>query len=1425
MTAHDSDRPPLDLIAVEDSAADFELVVDALREAGLSVDVRQVEGEAAFHAALDRGLPAAILSDWTLPDFSGRRALEIARERCPEVPFIFVSGTISETVALEGLRQGATDYVFKNQLGQLGPALTRALDEAKTLRALRESETKYRTLIDNASDAILLAGADGRVSQVNRSACELFGYSAEEFIGLPASALVVPAELARQQDTFRRVAGGERVLSERWACRKDGSVFAAELSACQATGGLVLGIVRDITERKQAADKLEGQNALLNALLNSPGDLVIFSLDRNYCYTNFNEKHRQEMRAIWQADIQIGSSLLEAMSDSGLRQLARQSIERALAGESFVEIRHQPGADIHYEFSWNPVRLPDGTIVGVTAFIRDVSERMAMQTAANGARLALLSLLEDQMRDRAALESASASLQESERMFALFLRHSPVHVFIKEVSATESRVLRASDSFQQMLGISGADMVGKTMMELFPPDLAAKITADDRALISTDEPLTLEEELNGRSFTTIKFPIAMAGRTLLAGYTMDITERKQAELALAKERAFLKTLIQALPDLVWLKDPAGTYLACNPRFEAFFGASEQQIVGHSDYDFVERELADSFRNNDLLAIDAGGPSVNVEEVCFRSDGHLELLETIKAPMFDANGALIGVLGVGRDISRARQNEEELRKLARAVEQSPESIIITDAEARIEYVNNAFLNTTGYRRDEVVGQNPRLLHSGKTPRETYVEMWAALRLGQPWKGEFHNRRKDGSEFIEFAIITPLRQPDGTISHFVAVKEDITEKKNAGTELDKHRHHLQEMVAERTSELLAAQHQADAANVAKSRFLANMSHEIRTPMNAIIGLTYLLRRAGTTPGQSALLEKIDAAGRHLLSIINDILDLSKIEAGKMQLDCSDFHLAAVLDNVASIIGLVAQAKGLRIETDVNGVPLALYGDVTRLRQALLNLASNAAKFTAAGAIAMRAVLLHEKGDELLVRFEVQDNGIGIAPEQLSRLFKAFEQADSTTTRQYGGTGLGLVITRRLAELMGGEVGAESTPGVGSTFWFTARLRRGNPAVSADTSVSIDLSNVEAHMRQSFAGFRLLLAEDNPINREVALAMLHALGLQVDVAENGREAVDKAQATAYDLILMDMQMPVMDGLAATRAIRALPERQNTLILAMTANAFDEDRQACEEAGMNDFIIKPVDPAVLYHTLLLWLSSGVQNLPGQAPASRPPAKPVDTKDSGVAAEPVRDISVQSTKQYLAGVAGLDAERGVATLNGNVAAYVRLLRQFAAGHGSDVQYLRDELAAGRTDAARQRLHALKGAAGSLRAIHLQEAAAALELALHKAEAAEPATVAALFDTLQAEQSALDAALAQLPEATAGGHRQGEDGADPERARAVLVRLEPLLICDDTASAELFEANRPLLLATHGARAVQLGQQIGDFDYPAALATLRELLR
>ena len=433
--------------------------------------------------------------------------------------------------------------------------------------------------------------------------------------------------------------------------------------------------------------------------------------------------------------------------------------------------------------------------------------------------------------------------------------------------------------------------------------------------------------------------------------------------------------------------------------------------------------------------------------------------------------------------------------------------------------------------------------------------------------------------------------GTPLLSIGTVQDVTASKLVEIELEKHRIHLESLVEERTASLNIAKEAAEAASRAKSTFLANMSHELRTPLNGIIGMTELaLRHTGDAKIQDQLGKALQSS-QHLLHVINDILDISKIEAERMHLEHTDFMLGEVLENLVSLLGQKAMDKGLKFLVHLQpGLPARRFsGDPTRLGQVLLNLAGNALKFTAQGAITVGVNLVEDKPENVLLRWEITDTGIGIDDEGQKRLFRAFEQADSSMTRKYGGTGLGLTISQRLVQMMGGEIGVESTPGQGSTFWFTVRL--GNAAASAvSPAPTFAQDSAETRLQTQFVGTRVLLAEDEPINREVSRGLLEDVGFSVDLAEDGQQALELAQQQRYALILMDMQMPNLNGVDATKAIRADSLNTSTPILAMTANAFDEDRTACLDAGMNDHIAKPVEPQKLYETLLCWLEKRTQ-------------------------------------------------------------------------------------------------------------------------------------------------------------------------------------------------------------------------------------------
>ncbi|HZV53990.1 MAG TPA: response regulator [Rhodocyclaceae bacterium] len=554
---------------------------------------------------------------------------------------------------------------------------------------------------------------------------------------------------------------------------------------------------------------------------------------------------------------------------------------------------------------------------------------------------------------------------------------------------------------------------------------------------------------------------------------------------------------------------------------------------------------------------------------------------------DASGRALRMVGSIADISERKLASEQLARseleLQAIIDTEPHCVKLLGADGALLKMNRAGLAMIDADSfDQVAGKQVANIIVPEH-RQAFRALTRRVFEGGSGKLEFETVGLKGTRRWLTTHAVPLRDPDGNIRALLGVTRDITERKKEEAELEAYRHRLEMLVDERTVALTVAKEAAEAANVAKSAFLANMSHEIRTPLNAITGMAHLMRRAGVSREQAERLGKIDAAGQHLLEIINAILDLSKIEAGKFVLEETEVSVGSITANAVSMLSERAQARKLKLISETESFPHHLLGDATRLQQALLNYATNAIKFTEAGTVILRASLAEESADSVLVRFEVQDTGIGIPPEKMGRLFSTFEQADNSITRKYGGTGLGLAITRKLAQLMGGDAGVVSIPGVGSTFWFTVRLRKGS---AADAMTAAPKDAAETALARDYRGRRILLAEDEPINREVVVELLSDVGLVIDVAEDGVKAVELAGANDYDLVLMDMQMPNLDGLEATRRIRQSAWGANIPILAVTANAFADDKARCVEAGMNDFIAKPIDPDALFETILKWLS-----------------------------------------------------------------------------------------------------------------------------------------------------------------------------------------------------------------------------------------------
>jgi two-component system sensor histidine kinase/response regulator len=773
----------------------------------------------------------------------------------------------------------------------------------------------------------------------------------------------------------------------------------------------------------------------------------------------------------------------------------------------------------------------------------------------------------------------------------------------------------------------------------------------------------------------------------VSGTMADIGDRKEAE------EARVRAVLEASPEAMLILDAEGRIRYANHLCASSFGYSLEALIG-----MAAERLAPGVR-------EPGAP--NRVLTAQRRDASQFPAEVNRTPM-QSQGHTLTIVSL-RDISERQRAEQALKALAarlhEILQMMPIGLYIKDSEGRVTLMNSACESQFGLTLAQLSG-DPHGAHGTLSARERAAFAGCVMLDDVE---TLHNARL-GRELHVRTIRKTVCNEQGENEYLIAMMVDISASIGTEQQLRELNEHLEERVQQRTAQLDQAKKVAEEASMAKGQFLANMSHEIRTPMNGVIGMAYLALKTDLNPRQRDYIEKIRFAGEHLLGIIDDILDFSKIEAGKLEVEMVAFTLDHVIQTLSTVVAPKAATKDLALVFELDPtLPRALQGDPLRLGQVLINYTHNAIKFSDSGSITIRIDNLDDRPEDCLLRFQVCDNGIGLTPEQTAKLFQSFQQADTSTTREYGGTGLGLAICKQLAQLMGGDVGVESLPGSGSCFWFTARVGKLDPATAGRTPDREQAPGARPPGQDALLrGARILLVEDNTFNQQIALEMLEEAGCVVCLAQNGLEALDLLAKTGFDVVLMDVQMPVMDGLQATRLIRLDPRLAGLRVLAMTATATSEDRARCMEAGMDDFISKPIQPALLCEAVARWMPAR------QSAAAPAPALPAQPGFPTVAGDPeVIDLTVLAK-----------------LLSYNQDKVRKFAFKFLQTTQDGFEEMETALAAGDIARVRELGHRIKSSARTVGAMGMGELCLRLENLAHGSPASERAEARALIAQL-----------------------------------------------------------------------------------------------
>ena len=1064
----------------------------------------------------------------------------------------------------------------------------------------------------------------------------------------------------------------------------------------------------------------------------------------------------------------------------------------------FTTRRHADGSLIDVSLTASPVFDSAGRCIGFAKIMRDIREARRAQLAL----AALNAQLEQQVADRTAkLDAARHTLQT-----VLDAMPSQIGYWDRDL-----RNQVANRAYKDWFGIDPAQLRGRHMRELLGPDmfddnrerLAAALAGRPQSF--QGRPIARPDG-NGHRHGLVNYLPDIVDGEVRGIFTLvhDITELTEGRLALAAAQRAQTALLQTLDrhSIVSVADRRGQIISVNEAFCRISGFCEGELVGQN-HRIVNSGLHERAFWVGMWRTLGAGESWR-GEVCNRAkDGSLYWVDSVVAPFFDADGKVEKYVSIRTDITPIKRLQQEAETARREAERSSRflrevldastqfSIIACGADGVVSVFNRGAERLLGHAAGDVVGRVNTLSFHFRQEVESRARVLSE-QLGRPlesWEAlvndvaldapqEWNYRRKDGSAVPVSLAVTAMRDENGVPAGYLGIAHDISSRL-------RHEERLRHAV-----------HEARRANASKSSFLANMSHEIRTPMNAVIGLAYVLERTPLDVDQASTLAKIRLAGQALLAIINDVLDLSKFEAGEFGLERAPFHLPTLLREVTLMLSVQAEARGIELALELpEALPEALEGDATRLRQVLTNLLSNAIKFTERGSVRLQVQAVVDPQERAQLRFVVVDTGTGIDADALKRLFRPFVQADSSTTRRFGGTGLGLSIVKQLVEMMGGRVGVHSVPGQGSEFWVELCLPLADPARVLALALDDGLPGDGAHLQ----GLRVLVVDDSPLNLEVARRILMLEQAQVLLAANGQEAVDLllADPAACDVVLMDVQMPVLDGLDATRRIRSALGLTRLPIIGLTAGVSSAESQRARGAGMNEVLGKPFDPAALVRCLLRHTGGGPV-----APQVAAVAGPALALPAGW---PV--------------VAGIDSAEVTRRLRGDADLFRMLLRRTLAD-AEDLATGPDAAAAPLDAAAMQalaaRLHQLKGGAGTLAAHHLAAVAGEAETAA-RAGTLAPALLHQLAQAVRALGDASAQVLAEppspAPAADAGPQARAEPPPDPQ----ALAQLKEQLQRCDLAAMDGFKALKPFLRRQLGEAAVStLQAQVDGLDFGAA---------